>query len=277
MIKQFSQFVSGLKDLEPLRAMMSFQPKALPENCGYCGAPKRAEGCLDGAVCVGDDRWAQCQFLAAKHTNERLKSVGKALGMDETRFMRSWSELELEQPGWRQVRALGERIAEVRTEGVVVIAFGSLATGKTHAMCLVLRDAAARGYSVLKTQWSTFYLQYTDAQRRSSDLEENELSAEGLRRALVEPDFVLLDDIFEDTSDASKRLLREVFYARYNAKKPTFLTTNLGSGELFETVIDERSVSRVNEALLKIKFNGKQFRFPSATAKKLIAEIQGVA
>lgn len=254
-----------------------FNPKTITTECIYCGVSRVVDGCLDGVVCVGDDRWTQCQSLKAKRTDERLRDVAVRLGMNEARFERGWDVLDVLQPGWVVARALVGDLGKIRAKGVTVLAYGLLETGKTHAMCLLLRDASALGYTVLKIQWSLFYLRYTDAMRRSDDLEEGELSAFGLIQSLAEPDFLLLDEILEDMSEASKRVLREVVYSRHNAKKPTFLTTNLAATELLESVLDERSASRLGEVLIKIRFNGKQFRKPDPETKVWLEQIKKLA
>lgn len=255
-------------------AQATFKKTERPTTaCAYCNRPSVPEGCFDGveevkrpesteektgqtqaAVSKTKYGWHTCQHLQFIRDQERFTNAMDSIGLDETKFARGWNELKTDEPGWDVARRISEGLLEARAQCLNLYFYGLLGRGKTHAALLLCRDGLKLGLNTAQFQFSDFALAV-----RGTYAEDSETTEEALMGYATKPDLLLLDDIFEDLSDAQKRLLRAVLMRRDNAGKPTILTGNLTPKKLDE-IIDQRGADRFAAKRLEVLFDGKKFR-----------------
>jgi DNA replication protein DnaC len=104
------------------------------------------------------------------------------------------------------------------------------------------------------TQWSEFTRHVRATYRDGAEHSEHHLV-----RAVTQPDFLLIDEIKDDLSDSSRRLLTDILMARDNALRPTIITANLTPEEL-EDALEQRGSDRFRARCMDVVFDGPKYR-----------------
>jgi len=131
------------------------------------------------------------------------------------------------------------RIFTGKTSNLVLI--GKTGTGKTHLVAAVCTEWVGAGKGEAKM------IKANRLFRQIRETWKGKGSEQEVIDSLVAVDLLVIDDIGAGRNTDDERLLvAEVIGERYDAKRPTIITSNLNREELTETLGD-RTVSRLRE------------------------------
>ena len=149
-------------------------------------------------------------------------------------------------------------------DGANALIIGKPGTGKSHIAKAVAYQATLQGYNVQ-------YLEADSALAKYSLATAEEQSK--ILRGLVEPDLLILDDLFlaRRIADAGAELLQAVVHQRYKLRRSVVVTSNrvvqdwgkyLGDNTMSGTFLD-----RLMHRSVLLEFEGKSYRLKEAAAR----------
>ncbi|EQD74219.1 IstB ATP binding domain-containing protein, partial [mine drainage metagenome] len=150
------------------------------------------------------------------------------------------------------------------SEGSNALIIGKPGTGKSHIAKAVAYQATLQGFDVRYVEADTEFARFALA----STTEQA-----ALLRAYVEPDLLVLDDLFlaRRIADASAELLQTVVHQRYKHRRSVIVTSNrvvqdwgkyLGDATMATTILD-----RLMHRAAMLEFEGKSYRLKEAAAR----------
>ena len=153
-------------------------------------------------------------------------------------------------------------------EGANALIIGKPGTGKSHVAKAVAYQATLQALNVRYVEADTEFPRYA----LSSSSEQA-----ALLRAYVEPDLLLLDDLFlaRRISDTSAELLQTVVHQRYKQRRSIIVTSNrvvqdwgkyLGDATMATTILD-----RLLHRAAMLEFEGKSYRLKEAASRIAIS------
>ena len=154
-------------------------------------------------------------------------------------------------------------------EGSNALIIGKPGTGKSRVAKAVAYQATLHGHDVRYVEADTEFARFA----LSSPAEQA-----ALMRAYVEPDLLVLDDLFlaRRISEASAELLQSVVHQRYKRRASIVVTSNrivqdwgkyLGDATMGTTILD-----RLMHRCVMLEFEGKSYRLKEAAARLAITE-----
>jgi DNA replication protein DnaC len=150
------------------------------------------------------------------------------------------------------------------TQGFNALLIGKPGTGKSHIAKALAYQGTLQGYDVRYIEADTAFAHYSlagaDEQRK-------------LLRALLEPDLLVLDDLFlaRRIADVSAEMLQAVVHQRYKLRRSIVVTSNrvvqdwgkyLGDNTMSTTILD-----RLMHRSTLLEFEGKSYRLQEAAAR----------
>ena len=150
------------------------------------------------------------------------------------------------------------------TQGFNALLIGKPGTGKSHIAKALAYQGTLQGYDVRYVEADTAFAHYSlagaDEQRK-------------LLRALLEPDLLVLDDLFlaRRIADVSAELLQAVVHQRYKLRRSIVVTSNrvvqdwgkyLGDNTMSTTILD-----RLMHRSTLLEFEGKSYRLQEAATR----------
>jgi DNA replication protein DnaC len=149
-------------------------------------------------------------------------------------------------------------------EGANALIIGKPGTGKSHIAKAMAYQATLQGHTVRYVEADTEFARFALA----STAEQA-----ALLRAYVEPDLLVLDDLFlaRRIADASAELLQTVVHQRYKHRRSVIVTSNrvvqdwgkyLGDATMATTILD-----RLMHRAAMLEFEGKSYRLKEAAAR----------
>lgn len=139
-----------------------------------------------------------------------------------------------------------------RRPGDGLLITGPVGTGKTHLMAAIARTLLSIHQEAIFRRCGDLYL--TLRETFTDEVSELEVLDEYCR-----PKWVMLDDLGAGSlSDFERRTLLEILDRRFNAERPTVVTTNWSLEEIAER-IDDRIASRIS-SLHILQLNGEDRR-----------------
>jgi DNA replication protein DnaC len=244
-----------------------------PSSCALCGAKAAEVGCESGWVWSERGQgMTRCLTWKRRREDAATAALMKAIGIEEARYAKSWDELTITHSSWRTALELSKRTPDIITSGLNILFRGPHGRGKTHAACLLSREAIAHGFGAARVRWRVFCAQVRGTYNTGAETTEN-----ALVKSLCRVPWLFVDEVKEDLSEFEQRLISEVIEARYDAKLPTLLTCNLSSSEL-EDAIGIRAYDRFKARQLAVTFDGERFRDLEKTeVSDLIEEVSKAA
>jgi DNA replication protein DnaC len=155
-------------------------------------------------------------------------------------------------------------------EGANALIIGKPGTGKSHVAKAVAYQATLQGYDARYLEADTEFAHYGLA--TSSEQAE-------LLRAWIEPDLLVLDDLFlaRRIADVSAELLQAIVHQRYKLRRAIVITSNrvvqdwgkyLGDATMATTILD-----RLMHRCTMLEFEGKSYRLKEA-AQRLAVKVE---
>ena len=149
-------------------------------------------------------------------------------------------------------------------EGANALILGKPGTGKSHVAKAVAYQATLQGFDVRYVEADTEFAQFALCSA-------SEHAA--LLRAYVEPDLLVLDDLFlaRRIPEAAAELLQTVVHQRYKRRRSIVVTSNrvvqdwgkyLGDPTMASTILD-----RLMHRAAMLEFEGKSYRLKEAAAR----------
>ena len=149
-------------------------------------------------------------------------------------------------------------------EGANALIIGKPGTGKSHVAKAVAYQATLQGHDVRYVEADTEFAGFALASPQEQA---------ALMRAYVEPDLLVLDDLFlaRRITDASAELLQAVVRQRYKRRASIVVTSNrvvqdwgkyLGDATMGTTILD-----RLMHRAVMLEFEGKSYRLKEAAAR----------
>jgi DNA replication protein DnaC len=149
-------------------------------------------------------------------------------------------------------------------EGANALIIGKPGTGKSHVAKAVAYQATLQGYEVRYVE--------ADAEFARYGLASGQEQAQ-LLRAWVQPDLLILDDLFlaRRIADVSAELLQAIVHQRYKLRRSIVVTSNrvvqdwgkyLGDATMASTILD-----RLMHRCAMLEFEGKSYRLKEAAAR----------
>lgn len=154
------------------------------------------------------------------------------------------------------------------TEGANALIIGKPGTGKSHVAKAVAYQATLQGYDVRYVEADTEFAKFGLA----SPAEQAQLL-----RAYVEPDVLVLDDLFlaRRIADVSAEVLQSIVHQRYKLRRSIIVTSNrivqdwgkyLGDATMASTILD-----RLMHRAHMLEFEGKSYRLKEAVSRMAVA------
>lgn len=149
-------------------------------------------------------------------------------------------------------------------DGYNGLIIGKPGTGKSHVAKAVAYQATLQGLKVRYLEADSVFAQYALGTRADQDRQ---------LRSLLEPDLVVLDDLFlaKRIADAGAELLQTLVHQRYKLRRSIVVTSNrvvqdwgsyLGDNTMATTILD-----RLMHRSHVLEFEGKSYRLKEAAAR----------
>lgn len=233
-------------------ALIPAAAPAAEQSTGPCGSPE----CEGGWIYDETNTARRCPACAAQARTAQLAEQYARAGVEGTLYQQGWNEMKIEHESWRLARALGQNIRDVVRDCLNVAMVGEKGRGKTQAGVLLAKDAIDAGHSALVVDWAQWVDDVMSDYTRKARTQAEHVAS------LTAPDLLVLDDVGAAPSkegDLERKLFTRVIAARYNRRRPTVITANLGKRAL-ETAMGDRAFDRIQHACEWIVFDGPAYR-----------------
>ena len=241
-------------------------------HCGKCHTPKQHRGEFLGIVkivpCICKCRAAELQAeerqKEQEKLQERIKRQRKAGFLESD--MQHWTFSADDGADPRIMRAAKKYVdnfAQFKEQGKGLLLYGGVGTGKTFAAACIVNALIDTGKPCLMTNFSRVL-------NTLWDIEEKQAYIDSLNKF----DLLVLDDLgTERRSEYAQENVFNVIDARYRAKLPLIITTNLSIEEIKkpDSVGNSRIYDRVLEMCHPVEVNGHSRR-----RKKVAADFKGM-
>ena len=237
--------------------------------CGKCHTPKEAFF-PDGMSFNGSNKHpAHCE-CAAKALAEKEAEEERKRHRNNVAMLRAEAFRDIPAALWRfdtaptmtaqlaKAKQYTEKWDSFRQDGIGLLLFGDVGTGKTYAAGCIANTLIDREISVLMVSVS-------DAVNRMQG--SFGADRDSYMKFLMRPDLLILDDLGaeRDTSFGKERVF-DVINRRRLTGKPMIVTTNmpLSTMQKAQNMGDRRIYDRILEVCVPIRFDGESFRKGSA-------------
>jgi len=240
--------------------------------CGKCHTPKQHRGEFLGIVkivpCICKCRAAELQAAErqreAEKLQERIKCQRKAGFLESD--MQHWTFSADDGADPRIMRAAKKYVdnfAQFKEQGKGLLLYGGVGTGKTFAAACIVNALIDTGKPCLMTNFARVL-------NTLWSIEEKQAYIDSFNKF----DLLVLDDLgTERRSEYAQENVFNVIDARYRAKLPLIITTNLSIEEIKkpDSVGNSRIYDRVLEMCHPVEVNGHSRR-----RKKVAADFKGM-
>lgn len=241
-------------------------------HCGKCHTPKQHRGEVLGIVkivpCICKCRAAELQAeerqKEQEKLQERIKRQRKAGFLESD--MQHWTFSADDGADPRIMRAAKKYVdnfVQFKEQGKGLLLYGGVGTGKTFAAACIVNALIDTGKPCLMTNFSRVL-------NTLWGIEEKQAYIDSLNKF----DLLVLDDLgTERRSEYAQENVFNVIDARYRAKLPLIITTNLSIEEIKkpDSVGNSRIYDRVLEMCHPVEVNGHSRR-----RKKVAADFKGM-
>jgi len=233
------------------------EPPTIPADKQTCSNPLCESGTVYVSFTPGQAAVARpCPTCAERHRRTVGQKALEEAGVAGTIYAANWSEIDLSHESWQLAHEYALSAAEMVRENSGLIFVGDYGRGKTQAATMILAHAAEAGHTVARVKWGKFTRRVRSTYGSKEGPTEDDMIT-----GLAAPDLILLDDVgaADKQSDHNERLLTSVIDERYDAGRPTILTSNLSREEL-EAQLGRRAFERLWNNGAVVIFNGPNYR-----------------
>ncbi len=230
-------------------------------HCGKCHTPKQARLKVGGQIIVMP---CICQCEKEKLDAEE-EARRKQEAMEKVKRMRRVGFADSEMENWTFEADDGknkklsniamnyvERFDEMKAMGKGLMLFGSVGTGKTFISACIANALIDRGHPCMVTNFS-----------RLTNILFSEDNKQSYLDGLNKFDLLVIDDLAsERDTEYMGEMVQSIIDARYRARKPLIVTTNLTGEELKHPtdIRKHRIYSRLLEMCVPVEVKGKDRR-----------------
>ena len=231
--------------------------------CKKCRTPRQASITIEGEVYSArvickcqkeqyDRGEAEEKARRQQQQIERNRSVG--LPDPVLRKHTFENDLGYNPKAMEYARNYAEKFDKFRKEGLGLLLWGDVGTGKSFIAGCIANDLLNKGNRVLMTNFSRLLNRLTDLQMGDRN---------GYIDSLNSFDLLIIDDLgIERNSEFAKEQAFSIIDSRYRSGKPLIVTTNLGLHEM-DNASDlwrRRIFDRVRERCIPVKVSGQNIR-----------------
>ncbi len=250
--------------------------------CGKCHTPKEAYFAKQHRWGGIDRHPTDCK-CAAEERERREAEMREFNRINHIRLLRSEAFRDIPAGAWRfesasamttqlaKAREYAEKWDDFNREGIGLLLFGNVGTGKSYAAGCIANALLDRMISVL-------YVGMSDVVNRMQG--NFGADRDSYLKQLMRPDLLILDDLgAERNTSYGKERVFDVINRRMLSRKPMIITTNIALSVMQKaTDLDDRRIyDRVLEVCVPVLFNGENFRKGNADANlKKAAELLGM-
>lgn len=174
----------------------------------------------------------------------RLEALVARAAIPERFADRTLENYVAELPEQQRALAFAKRYAEgfASNQGRCAVFVGRPGTGKTHLACGIAHAVMRQGYTALFATVLQALRIIKDAWGRGALMSESQAI-----RQLVMPDLLILDEVgVQYGTETEKTLLFEILNARYEARRPAILLSNLETKDM-QAYLGARVMDRMRE------------------------------
>lgn len=242
-------------------------------RCGICGEPKETIRELqtpDGVVEKKVFRCCSCEReIREKKVKERAKedamrkaaSLRRASIMDARLYDARFDTCELNDANRKNIAACkryAEKFDELMAKNQGLLFWGAVGTGKSYAAACIVNYLLDNGVSAVMTSFVKIMNIGDDTERGS------------LIRKLMTCKLAVLDDLGAERNNTfALEQVYDVVDARYRAKLPMIVTTNLALKDMLEEQQDcsKRIYDRIFEVCYPMQWTGPSWRRTQAKSR----------
>lgn len=235
--------------------------------CGKCHTPKEKEFPVEF---LGMKKHPVLCACAAARQEKLEQEARQRQQQERLESLRREAFREIPGQRWRfsgvvmtsaleKARRYAECWPRMRENGIGLMLFGPVGTGKSYAAGCIANALIDGGHSVR-------FLGLSDAVNRMQGLSGGE--REGYLSDLLKPELLILDDLGAERSTSfGKEQVFDVVNKRTLSGKPLIVTTNIAlrAMQQAEDVQEKRIYDRILEVCVPIRFEGESFRKAGAS------------
>ena len=238
--------------------------------CGKCHTPKEAYFAEKHRFNGIDRHPTDCK-CAAEERERREAEMREFNRINHINLLRSEAFSDIPAAAWRfdnapvmtkqliKAKEYAEKWDDFSREGIGLLLFGNVGTGKSYAAGCIANALIDRMISVL-------YVDMTDVVNRMQG--NFGADRDSYLKRITRPDLLILDDLgAERNTNYGKERVFDIVNRRLLSRKPMIITTNIALSVMQKaTNLDDRRIyDRVLEVCVPVLFDGENFRKSNAT------------
>ena len=238
--------------------------------CGKCHTPKEAYFAEKHRFNGIDRHPTDCK-CAAEERERREAEMREFNRINHINLLRSEAFSDIPAADWRfdnapvmtkqliKAKEYAEKWDDFSREGIGLLLFGNVGTGKSYAAGCIANALIDRMISVL-------YVDMTDVVNRMQG--NFGADRDSYLKRITRPDLLILDDLgAERNTSYGKERVFDIVNRRLLSRKPMIITTNIALSVMQKaTDLDDRRIyDRVLEVCVPVLFDGENFRKSNAT------------
>ena len=233
--------------------------------CGKCRTPKEAYFAENHRFNGIDRHPTDCK-CAAEEKKRREAEMQEFHRISHINLLRSEAFRDIPAAAWRfdkasvmtkqltKARKYAEKWDDFCREGIGLLLFGNVGTGKSYA-------AGCIANALIDRMISVYYVSSTDVVNRMQG--NFGADRDQYLKQLMRPDLLILDDLgAERNTSYGKERVFDVVNRRTLTGKPLIITTNIALSVMQKAAdLDDRRIyDRILEACVPVLFDGENFR-----------------